>query len=106
MQVEPVQELRRAYLQSLWHPGAPGGSSCAELKRLGPPGDGGKILCAPAKLLAQSSSECHVLSVGSNGDATFEESIHAIAPSCRIDTFDGTLDDAKRSRLPSFVSPR
>jgi len=100
--VEPLGDLRRSYLQSNWHAGLPGGASCANLDRIGLPGDGGKNLCG-TKALA-SKVDCNVISVGSNGDASFEEAIHNIAPGCRIDTFDGTLNDHKRSQLPSYVN--
>lgn len=103
MPVERPSFLRRSYLQSNWHPGLPGGSACGELTRIGPPGDGGKNLCAPQRMLS-ASADCAVLSVGSNGDAAFEEAIHQLSPRCRIDTFDGTLNEAKVAMLPAFVT--
>jgi hypothetical protein len=50
--------------------------------------DGSKVLC---NVKSSLQSPCHVFSVGSNGDASFETAVHELAPDCQIDTFDGTL---------------
>lgn len=94
----------KKYFQNNWHAGAPAGASCLNLRRLGLYGDGGKGVCDIEKLLSQEP--CHVVSVGSNGESSFERAIHALAPDCRIDTHDGTLVGHRRKlrdNLPSFV---
>lgn len=95
-------DLRR-YLASNWKAGGPAGASCSDAQLFGAYHDGGKLVCRPRELFKQ---HCHVLSIGSDGDASFESSIHAFAPHCIVETHDGTLigDRAKlRERLPSFV---
>jgi hypothetical protein len=78
-------------------------SSTARHAQTGNVLDGGKLVCKAADALRPP---CRVFSVGSNGDASFENGIHALSPECRIDTFDGTLV-GRRSKLaaalPSFV---
>jgi len=67
-------------------------------------GEAGKTLCDPEQMF--SAPSCHVLSVGSNGDAAFETEVLERAPHCRVETFDGTLTgerEAKRANLPSAV---
>lgn len=97
----------RAYFYSYWHPGKPHGIGCTDLEHLGSDGgNAGKAVCAPQKLL-DAASPCQVISVGSDGDAAFEMDVHARAPHCNIDTFDGTLTGpyraALRKRLPEYV---
>ena len=95
----------RAYCYNWWHPGKPHGIGCGELEHVG--GDGGnagKALCAPQKLL-ERASPCHIISVGSDGDAAFEADIHERAPHCRIDTYDGTLVGPHRSALRKRIPP-
>lgn len=94
----------KKYLQNNWHAGAPAGASCSKLRRIGLYGDGGKAVCKIDQLLA--SEPCRVVSVGSNGEPSFERAIHTIAPHCRIDTFDGTLVGGRqqlRDNLPAYV---
>ena len=94
----------RTYVYDWWHPGLPHGIGCAALDRLGSDGgEVGKPVCDPDALL---SGPCHVISVGSNGDAAFEIDVHRRAPHCEIDTFDGTLigtRQALRENIPSYV---
>ena len=66
--------------------------------------DGAKLVCDVEATL--QADRCHVVSVGSNGDASFEAAVHRVNPSCRIDVLDGTLVGrraALRQQLPSFV---
>ena len=54
--------------------------------------DGDKLVCDPGATLAQrADSPCRVVSVGSNGDMSFENATRTAAPHCAIDTWDGTL---------------
>lgn len=71
---------------------------CSNVTRLGAAEDGGKSVCRAADMLGMRP--CHVVSVGSNGDATFENAVHNFAPHCRVSTWDGTLV-GKRARLAS-----
>ncbi len=63
-----------------------------------------KVVCDADAML--SDAPCRVLSVGSDGDAAFEEAVHRRWPRCSIDVFDGTLTGRRaylRDRLPSYV---
>ena len=63
-------------------------------------------MCEPDVTLA---APCQVVSIGSNGDASFESDIHKFAPHCKIDTWDGTLVGHRsrlRRALPSYVNFR
>ena len=86
----------KSYIQSAWHPGRPGGYSCPSLTRLGKRADGGKMVCLEAML---GSPTCRVISVGSQGDTSFERDVFRLRPHCRVDTWDGTIDHAKSKRL-------
>ena len=93
----------RKYFYSNWHAGAPTGSSCSSLVRFGNYDDGGKMICQPRRALAQP---CSVVSIGSDGDPSFENAVHAYAPHCRIETHDGSLTGmraALRKQLPSYI---
>ena len=93
----------RKYFYSNWHAGAPTGSSCSSLVRFGNYDDGGKMICRPRRALAQP---CSVVSIGSDGDPSFEIAVHAYAPHCRIETHDGTLTGKRaklREQLPSYI---
>lgn len=95
----------RAYYYDWWHAGAPHGASCASMERLGTGGEAGKVVCDPDQLL--SERPCHVVSVGSNGDAEFEKDVHKRAPHCSIDTYDGTLTGIRRplrANIPGYVA--
>ena len=92
----------KAYVQSAWHPGRPGGHSCPSLTRLGKRGDGGKMVCLEVML---ASPACRVISVGSQGDTSFERDVFRLRPSCRVDTWDGTIvEHAKSKRLRTMRS--
>lgn len=89
-------------MQTLWHPGLPWGASCPELARLGSLGDGGKQVCHSRRL--RRLTQCTVLSIGSNGEASFERAVHALNPRCAIHVYDHTLSLRKKRRLPAFVT--
>ena len=93
----------RNYLQHFWHPGAPRGSSCGKLDRLGGNGDGGKQVC-DARTTLNLPGPCLTLSIGSNGDVAFERSVHELQPNCMVHIMDPTLDAARRRRIPRFAS--
>ena len=83
------------YYQSNWEPTF----SCAFEERIGKIGDGGKWVCDAYRIA--ESKVCNVVSVGSNGDWSFEEAMHKLNPRCKIFTFDHTTDGRG---CPSFVS--
>ena len=84
----------REYFQSHWNPGTFEGFDCARMRRVGPPGDGGKMVCYDA--IPMPPSECFVLSVGVGGDPgqppdfRFEVDLHRRFPHCSIHVYDGT----------------
>ena len=46
------------------------------------------------------------MSIGSDGDPSFENAVHAYAPHCHIETHDGTLTGKRaklREQLPSYI---
>ena len=92
----------KSYLQLLWHPGLPLGLPCPDLRRVGSLGDGGKQVCHTTSL--QRLTQCVVISIGSNGEASFERAVHALNPACEIHIYDHTLTRRKRRRLPGFVT--
>jgi hypothetical protein len=61
-----------------------------------------KVACGPATRALRAP--CSVISVGSNGEAGFEEGVHAIAPHCTIDVWDGTLGPRRRARVPKYAN--
>ena len=98
----------RKYVQNNWHAGEPTGASCGHLQRVGLYGDGGKMICDAKKLLGVAGKRpCHVISIGSNGESSFEQGIHSIAQHCSIDLFDGTLTGNRahlQRRLPPYLN--
>lgn len=65
--------------------------SCLDSGRIGNVGEGGKWVCDPYKLTQQvkEGRGCLVYSVGSNGDYSFEKSVHdTISDGCEIHTID------------------
>lgn len=91
------------YNQHLWHPGEPRGASCANLVRYGNDGDGGKMVC-DAEGVLQRQRECLIVSVGSNGDVSFETAMRSLAPHCAVHIYDPTLTPEKRARIPSWAT--
>ena len=93
----------RKYLAANWHSGAPNGAQCVRLSRVGAfDADGGKAFCDVAELFAPRA--CHVVSVGSRGEVSFETEVHRLAPHCAIDVMDGTLGTKARAAMPPFVN--
>lgn len=76
------------WFQNFWEPCV----GCANYKRVGPRGDGGKWLCDPDVLLEKPS--CRVLSVGSNNDFSYEEAIVRDF-GCLVHVYDYTSDPPK-----------
>ena len=81
------------YVQNHWHPGAPLGTTCDRLVRLGSRGDGGKTACMHTRL--SSSAPCLVVSVGSHGEASFENDVLALNRSCEVHTLDPAMSPAE-----------
>lgn len=102
-QVSPLDWERRDYFMSHWHPGKPQGLQCGELVRLGREGDGGKTICLD---LQPPPRECTVLSIGSNGDFSFEDAVHGLAPQCDVHTYDGTMGSGSRARMVQSAMAR
>lgn len=94
-----LRSEQRHYFQSKWHPAADADGQCHIMQRYGAAGDGGKLIC---KDDIQESNSCLVVSVGSNGDFSFETSIHKDFPHCTIHVYDGTT--AEDMPVPSFVT--
>jgi hypothetical protein len=88
------QPNMREYFQEHWNPGTHEGADCERVRRFGPSGDGGKVVCFDA--VPRTSEPCFVLSVGVGGppgqppDFRFEIDLHRRLPHCRIDVYDGT----------------
>jgi len=59
----------------------------------------GKFLCGGHRLAQKE--KCVIYSIGSRGDYSFEEDMHAINPNCEIHTFDPGAYDASS---PSFIN--
>jgi len=77
---------------------------CKNQHRLGPEGEGGKVICETAML---RSVDCLLVSVGSNGQVEFESAVHTLAPHCKIDIWDGTLNGGRmklRRAIPSYAT--
>ena len=86
------------YYQSHWHPGADDGGNCCRVRRFGNTGDGGKQVCvsdidaAPADVL---------VSIGSNGDFSFETAMLDAYPTLDVHVFDGTYSPI---RVPEGIT--
>lgn len=94
-QIISMDSVGRIFFQRNWEPSY----SCSVVGRMGCPGDGGKWVCDPHRVL--SGSDCVVYSVGSNNDFSFEEAVHNFNPRCEIHTFDHTASQSKNT--PSFL---
>jgi len=102
----PSEDLKTSMWQNFLtnHSHTPKHTVPCNRKRFGGDGDGGKELCTTATSLGTDG--CQVISVGSNGEASFEKAVHQFAPSCTISTWDGTLDQngpRSANHLPSFI---
>jgi len=81
--------------------------TCPHEFRLGKLGDGGKWVCDPYRILADTGNgkdaegKCLVYSVGSNGNFDFEvEALKHVSPDCEIHTFDAM----KQGRRKDFAA--
>jgi len=77
----------RCFYQQFYEPSF----SCEFEQRIGHHGDGGKWVCDPQKIFAQTQDgkACLVYSVGSNGDYSFENAVAAsISSKCEVHTMD------------------
>ena len=81
-----LSESGRAYFQSHWEPTW----KCELEERIGGFGDGGKWVC-DANLLKEKEGNCHIISIGSNNDFSFEHEVHKYFPRCKISVFDHTV---------------
>ena len=90
-----LSETGRVYFQSHWQPSW----SCEFEERIGNFGDGGKWVC-DAFALKDRGKECHIISIGSNNEFSFEEAIHNLNPLCKISVLDHTVDNPNP---PSYV---
>ena len=95
------------YYQSHWHPGGDPDGNCARVQRFGLAGDGGKQVCvsdldaAPANVL---------VSIGSNGEFSFEAAMLAAYPKLDVHIYDGTylppnLDDGSGAKRGATAVP-
>jgi len=77
--------------------------ACDRMKRMGGSIDGGKMVCLDAVPMAAGA--CLVISVGSHGDFTFENDLHAALPHCEIHVYDGTayVSDVYAAQAPRFL---
>ena len=85
----------------------PVGPPCLELQAFGAKQSRGKIRDTEAKMacgLEGSNSSCVVVSVGSNGQWTFEEDVFA-RTGCRVEVFDCTVDP-KEVTVPMHLRGR
>ena len=78
--------------------------NCPYMKeRIGKVGDGGKWVSGLSSLLQRP--HCLVISIGSNGEPSFEEAILS-RTACEVHTWDHTLDEKKRQavlRVPGII---
>ena len=102
--LRPEDKLIARYFTSHWHPGRPQGLGCGKLERVGRSGDGGKAICLDASPPA-TSVPCAIISIGSNGEFSFENSMHQLAPHCDVHTFDGTMNTTDRQALLKRTKP-
>mmetsp|Transcript_6186 Transcript_6186/g.16490 ORF Transcript_6186/g.16490 Transcript_6186/m.16490 type:complete len:339 (-) Transcript_6186:24-1040(-) len=75
------------------------------IERLGRIGDGGKYVCNVEQMrqnARDSNRPCLIYSLGSNGDYSFEQAVHARMPECEIFTFDPTVNQT-RSPPPPYI---
>ena len=80
------------------------GLACQKMVRVGGYGlsgvsDGSKMLCMDEEVEV-ADQKCVIVSVGSNGDFSFEEAMRSAFPACTVHTFDGTMKGR-----PGFAGP-
>ena len=93
----------RAFMNLSWW-SAPADASCTSIHRFGASGDGGKMICEPNTAFPTS---CRIVSVGLNGETSFEEAVHAMAPHCVVDGYDGSFTGARASlaqKVPTWMN--
>jgi len=89
-----------AFVQSLYADKATElSTTCANIKRVGGAGDGGKLLCVDDI----RGNDCIVYSLGSRLDFSFEIDI-VKRFGCRVHTFDCTVGTPRASQIPAGVS--
>ena len=91
------------YLLHTWHPGQPRGASCAHLRRFGNDGDGGKMVCDAKAVLERQADDCLVVSVGSNGDVSFEEAMRAFNPACEVHIYEPAMTPKMAATIPTWA---
>jgi hypothetical protein len=89
----------RMFFQSHWEPSW----KCPFEERIGNIGDGGKWVCDPFTI-KEKGSDCQIISIGSNNDFSFEESIHELNPFCKIYVFDHTVSKPTPPPYVQFFS--
>lgn len=94
-QVLSYESRGRPFWQVNWEPSY----TCTTHVRMGRRGDGGKWVCDPEHYL--KATDCVVYSIGSNGDFSFEQAIHTLAPKCEIHTMDS---GPPKADMPAFVN--
>ena len=94
-QVVSYSTSSKPFWQVNWQPSY----ACTTHVRVGGTGDGGKWMCDPEFYLGVPG--CVVYSFGSNGDFSFEEGVHALAPHCEIHTVDS---GPPTGNVPEFVT--
>jgi hypothetical protein len=92
-------ESGREYFQSHWEPSW----NCEFEERFGNFGDGGKWVC-DAHTLKQKKEDCHIVSIGSNNDFSFENELHNHLPQCKISVFDHTVSNPSPPPFVNFFS--
>ena len=91
------------YLLHTWHPGAPRGASCADLRRFGNDGDGGKMVCDAREVLSRHADGCLIVSVGSNGDTSFEVAMRALNPACEVHIYEPAMTAGMAKTIPKWA---
>jgi len=90
-------EASNRWYQNNWEPTF----TCLHERRVGRWGDGGKWICDPHRISAETEDSCLVYSIGSNNKFHFEEGVlRDVSQGCEIHTFDPTIGDHP-SRLPT-----
>ena len=96
-----TSNLGKSYFAENWLVPDSSAACGAPTTRFGPDSEGGKVLCDAAnRQRGLGSPHCRVVSVGLNDDTRAEQGMHAAFPHCAIEGYDGTLNAAKRAKLP------
>ena len=81
--VEATKVDMSEYFQANWYPRTEDGADCAQMRRLGPRGGGGKMLCLD--VIPRPEEPCRVVSVDTGSNFGFEIALHERYPRCEID---------------------